>query len=164
MKKIYFLLISLLLLTRYTAQSQCTFASSFGTATINPTGAIVTISNCSFAGEYSTINGAVNGQTLRFTSSGAGDEITIHSGTSNGPVIAFGPSPLVFANTFTGTVYAHWSQPGCGSQATCRTTTVQCTNCSVPPPANDLCTGAIAVTCGSATAGTTVGATIDAVP
>jgi hypothetical protein len=33
----------------------------------------------------------------------------------------------------------------------------------VPPPANDLCTGAIAVTCGSTTAGNTSAATPDAV-
>ncbi|MFZ1264417.1 MAG: hypothetical protein WAT34_12985, partial [Chitinophagaceae bacterium] len=130
MKKLYFLVLSLLLLTGYSAQSQCTFASSFGSATINPTGAIVTISTCSFAGEYSTINGAVSGQTLNFTFSnlGTGAYITIHSGTPAGPIIASGPSPLSFANTFTGTLYAHWSlNAACGTDGSCHTTTVQCT-------------------------------------
>ncbi len=142
----------------------CTNGSAFATATISPTGAIVTISTCSFAGEYSTINGAVNGQTLRFTSSVASDNITVHSGTPAGPVLAFGTTPLVFANTFTGTVYAHWNTPGCGSQSTCRTTTVQCTSCVLPPPPNDLCTGAITINCGqSISSSTATGATTDPV-
>jgi len=55
----------------------CTNTNSAGTATINPAGTLVTISNCSFAGNYSTINGAVNGQTLRITSRLATNYITI---------------------------------------------------------------------------------------
>ncbi len=165
MKKLYFLLFSFLLLTGYAAQSQCNFTSAFGTATINPAGTIVTISTCSFGGEYSTINGAVNGQTLRFTSSVATDFITIRSGTPGGPVLAFGTTPLVFANTFTGTVYAHWAtNAACGTQNSCRTTTVQCTSCSVAAPPNDLCTAALPIACAGSVTGTTVGATIDAVP
>lgn len=164
MKKIYFLLLSFLLLTRFVALSQCTNTTAFGTATINTAGTAVTISTCSFGGEYSTINGAVNGQTLRFTSSIATDFITIHSGTSNGPVIASGVTPLVFANTFTGTIYAHWNtSAACGSQSTCRTTTVQCTSCvPPPPPVNDLCAGALPIACAQTIAGSTVSATIDA--
>lgn len=136
MKKLYFLLFPILLLTGYAAQSQCTFTSAFGTATIPANNSIVTISTCSFAGEYSTINGAVNGQTLNFTSSVATDFITIHSGTFNGPVVAFGTTPLSFANTFTGTLFAHWAtNAACGTQSTCRTTTVQCTSCpGIPDP------------------------------
>ena len=135
MRKFYFFLLFAFFLTQnFNAKSQCTNTSSFGTATINTSGTVVTISTCSFAGEYSTINGAVNGQTLRFTSSIATDFITIHSGTSNGPVVASGTTPLVFANTFTGTLYAHWNTPGCGSQSSCRTTTVQCTSCSSGGP------------------------------
>ncbi len=165
MRKLYFLLFSFLLLTGYAAQSQCTFTSAFGSATINTSGTITQISSCSFAGEYSTISGAVNGQTLNFTSSIGTDFITIHSGTFNGPVVAFGQTPLSFANTFTGTLYAHWSaDAACGTQSACRTTTVQCTSCiPPPPPANDLCTGAISIACGQTIAGTTVGATLDAV-
>lgn len=109
---------------------QCTFASSFGAATIDRSGALVTISTCSFGGEYSTINGAVNGQTLRFLSSVATDYITIHSGAPDGPVIAAGPTPLVFANTYTGTLYPHWAANStCGTASACRTTSVQCTTC-----------------------------------
>jgi hypothetical protein len=164
MKKLYFFLIPIFLLTGYSAISQCNFTSSFGSATINPAGAVATISTCSFAGEYSTINGAVNGQTLRFTSSVATDFITIRSGTSNGPVVASGVTPLVFSNTFTGTLFAHWAtSAACGTQNTCRTTTVQCTNCSVSAPPNDLCTGALPIACAGTVTGTTVGATLDAV-
>ncbi|MEI6411652.1 MAG: HYR domain-containing protein [Bacteroidota bacterium] len=103
----------------------CTNSSSFGSATIDPGGSVVTISSCSFAGEYSTINGAVSGQILKFTSSAAGDNITIRSGTPSGPVVGFGFTPLTVTNNFTGTLYAHWNTAGCGSQSTCRTTTVQ---------------------------------------
>ncbi len=164
MKKIYFLLLSFLLLTRFAALSQCTNTSAFATATINPTGSIVTITTCSFAGEFSTINGAVAGQTLNFTSSVPTDFITIRSGSSNGPVVAFGTSPLSFANSFTGTLFAHWNTDvSCGSQNSCRTTTVQCTNCTAPPPVNDLCTGALPIACAQTITGNTSTATTDAV-
>lgn len=89
----------------------------------------MTISTCSYAGEYSTISGAVSGQSLRFTSSAAGDNITIRSGSPTGPVVGFGTTPLTVANNFTGTLYAHWNLAGCGTQSTCRTTTVQCLSC-----------------------------------
>lgn len=144
------------------APGQCTFTSSFGSATINPFGLPVVISTCSFAGEYSTISGAVSGQTLLFTSS-AGDYVTLHSGSPSGPVIGFGPMPFSFNNTFTGTIFAHWSlNSSCATQSTCRTTTVQCTSCLPPPaPANDLCSGAITVSCPSTVSGNTTTATPD---
>lgn len=111
----------------------CTNTTQFPSVVtnINPGGALVTITTCSFAGEYSVINGAVAGQTLRFTTSVPTDVITIHSGSASGPVIASGTTPLTFPNTFTGTLYAHWNTPGCGTQSTCRTTTVQCITCTV---------------------------------
>ncbi len=148
------------------ASAQCTFGSAFGSATINLTGTVVQISTCSFAGEYSTISGAVAGQTLQFASSVATDFITIHSGTPAGPVVAFGTTPLSFANTFTGTLYAHWAaNAACGTQNSCRTTTVQCTSCTPPPaPANDACASATVIGSPSATPGTTVSATSDTVP
>lgn len=146
--------------------SQCTNSSAYGSGTINTAGGLVTISTCSFGGEYSTVSGAVSGQTLKFTSSGATDFITIHSGTYNGPVVAFGNSPLTFANTFTGTLYAHWNKSSaCDSESSCRTTTVQCTSCGGGGPiVNDDCSGAIALTCGVTVTGNTSGAGVDAVP
>jgi len=159
----------LMLLFAQQSWSQCTNTTSFGSAAINTSGAVVTISTCSFAGEYSTITGAVNGQTLRFTSSIATDVITVREGSSSGPVAgggtAFGTTPLTFVNTFAGTLYAHWNTPGCGSQSTCRTTTVQCTSCTPPPAApNDLCTGAINIDCGQSISSSTSGQGTDAAP
>jgi hypothetical protein len=146
--------------------SQCTNTSSFGTATISSVGAVVTITTCAFAGEYSTVNGAVNGQNLTFTSNIPTDFITIHSGTFNGPVVAFGTTPLSFANTFTGTLFAHWNtNAACGTESACRTGTVQCTNCAPPPaPPNDACASAIAIGSPSTTPGTTLGAAADTAP
>lgn len=134
---------------------QCLFNAPFGMASINPCGASQVISTCSYAGEYSTVNNAVAGQQLLLTSS-AGDYVTVRSGSPSGPVIAFGPMPFTFTNTFTGTLYAHWStNSSCGTQSTCRTTSVQCLNCSQPAPANDACTGAISIGCNSSVTGST---------
>jgi len=146
------------------ASSNCTNTTSFGSAAINTSGAAVTISSCSYAGEYSTVTGAVAGQVLRFTSSVATDYITVRSGSSTGPVVGQGTTPLQFTNTFTGTVYVHWNTgAGCGSQSTCRTTTVQCMTCTPPPaPSNDLCSGAVSLTCGGTANVNTVNANTDA--
>lgn len=153
--RIFCLMMLAITLSNLNIQAQCTFTSSFGSGAINTSGTIVTLSTCSFAGEYSTITGAVNGQTLRFTSSVITDYITIRSGSSNGPVVAYGPTPLLFANTFTGTLYAHWSADNaCGTQSACRTTTVQCTSCAVADP----CTSISTITCAAPATATLVGA------
>jgi hypothetical protein len=142
------------------APAGCNNTSSFGSATINANGGTVSISTCSYAGEYSTISGAVSGQTLRFTSSVATDYITVRSGSAGGAIVAQGTTPLVFTNTFTGTLYAHWNtNSSCGTQSSCRTTAVECTSCVPAAPANDLVANATTITCGSTTAGTTVNAT-----
>lgn len=137
MKKYIHLLLAAAFLTLMgtQVQAQCTFTSSFGSATIPSSNSLTTISTCSFGGEFSTVSGAIAGQTLKFTSSVGTDFITVHAGSSNGPVIAFGQSPLSFTNTFTGTVFPHWSANAtCGTQSSCRTTTVQCVSCPGPQP------------------------------
>ena len=120
------------LFSQNTPSAPCTNTSQYPSYSIpiDPTGAVATITTCNYAGEYSTVTGAVSGQALRFTTSQAGDEVTIHSGTFNGPVVASGVSPLSFPNNFTGTLFAHWNTFSCGTQSSCRTTTVQCVNCS----------------------------------
>lgn len=129
--------------------AQCNNTSSFGSATIPTTNAVTTISTVSYAGEYSTISGAVSGTTLQFTSSVSTDFITIRSGSSSGPVLAFGQTPLSFANTFSGTLYAHWNTNAtCGAQSVSRTTTVQCTSCPGIQPAPDPCLNVGTATCG----------------
>ena len=144
--------------------TNCTNSSSFGSAAINTSGLAVTISSCNYAGEYSTITGAASGQSLRFTSSAAGDYITVRSGSVGGAVVAQGVTPLQFTNTFTGTLYVHWNTgTNCGTQNSCRTTTVQCMNCTPPPaPSNDLCSGATTLACGTTTTVNTVNANTDA--
>jgi len=133
----------------------CQNSSQFGSANIDATGALVTISTCNFAGEFSPITGAVNGQQLRFISSFAGDIITIRSGSFNGPVVASGTTPLTFTNTFTGTLFAHWNLAGCGSQSSCRVTTVQCLSCAAPP--FNPCASTPTILCGGSTTATISG-------
>jgi len=141
---------------------QCLNSTSFGSAAVG-TGAVVTITTCQFAGEYATISGVTNGMTLRFTSSVATDYLTVRSGTPGGPVVGAGLTPLTVTATSTGTYYLHTNtSSACGAQSSCRTTTVQCTSCTAPPPpANDLCANAVTITCGQSLAGTTVSATAD---
>ena len=151
--------------TASAGSSNCTNTTAFGSATINTNGTSVSISSCSYAGEYSTIFGAVSGQSLRFTSSAAGDYITVRSGSPSGAVVAQGTTPLTFTNTFTGTLYVHWNLANsCGSQSSCRSTTVQCLSCTAPPAIqNDLCGGAISISCGSTVTVNTANATTDAI-
>ena len=88
MKKMYFLLLPLILLTSHVALSQCTNPSAFGTATAPTNTTPLTITTCAFAGEYSTINGAVAGSTYLFTATGGtGNYITIRQGTPGGTVL-----------------------------------------------------------------------------
>lgn len=127
---------------------------------LNNNSAPITISDCTWEGDYSEIPDAVAGMTLQFTSTAPNGIITIRSGTPDGPVIAFGPLPLTFDNTFTGPIYAHWNLPNCETGYICRTTTVQCLNCDPPLP-NDVCEGAIPIICGGVVTGVTYGARVD---
>ncbi len=143
-------------------QAQCTnsFQWPFNAYPLNNNVAPITISICTFEGDYSEIPDAVAGMTLQFTSTAPNGIITVRSGTPGGPVLAFGPLPLTFDNTYTGPIYAHWNLPNCGFGGTCRTTTVQCINCD-PPVANDICEAAIPLNCGQTATGTTYGSRVD---
>lgn len=130
MKKIYFFVFSLLLLTGYTAQSQCTNASAFGSAVAPTTATPVTISTCSFQQEYSTITSVVAGNVYVVTGSIAGTFITMRYNTPSGTVVAAGVTPLQFRAPCSGTYYAHWNtNSSCGTAATCMTTTIACSSC-----------------------------------
>lgn len=112
--------------------AQCSNTSQYPSTTIpiNPSGAWTTITTCNFSGEYSVLSGAVAGQQLEFDSSIATDFVTIRSGSPGGAVLGFGTQPLSVANTFTGTIYAHWnSSAACLSDVTCRQTRVRCASC-----------------------------------
>ncbi|MGR6086655.1 MAG: GEVED domain-containing protein [Arcticibacter sp.] len=131
------LLFCVQLISTQTTMAQCTNTSSYGSATAPATTpASVNFSTCSYAGEYSTLSSVVAGTTYRVSSSVATDYITVRSTTSGGAVVAAGVSPLTFTATVSGTYYCHWSSnSACGTQSTCRTTTVArpgtgCTNAS----------------------------------
>lgn len=155
MKKVYFFVLSLILLTGYTAKSQCTNTSAFGTVTA-PTGATpVTISSCSFQSEYSTINSVIGGNRYVVTASIAGTFITIRYNTSSGTVVAMGETPLQFTAPCNGTYFAHWNtNSSCGTASSCMTTTIACSSCGA---AASQCTNTSAF--GTVTAPTTINLT-----
>jgi hypothetical protein len=165
MKKLYFLLLSLLLLTGFAAVSQCTNGTAFGTINAPINNVPATITTCAFAGEYSTINNCVAGQTYEFSATGgAGNFLTIRQGTPGGTVLGFGTSPVSVVCTVSGPLYLHYNtNAGCGTDGSCHTGVVQCTSCPPSSIPNDLCTGAININCGQSISATTVGASADPV-
>jgi hypothetical protein len=105
----------------------------------------------------------VSGTTYTFASSIGSDYITI-TNAANSP-LAFGTSPVVWVSSYTGVArfYTH-TDAACGASSTFRARTVSCTTAPPPPVTNDVCAGAIAITCGYTGSGSTIGATVDAVP
>jgi len=129
----------------------CTNTTSFGSANAPTTPPPATISTVQYAGEYATISNAVAGSTYVFTSSNATDYLTVRTGSSSGTALACGVTPLTVTPTASGTLYLHINtNAACGTQSVSRTTTVACSSCIAPPaPANDDCSGAIALTVGT---------------
>ncbi|MEO7922728.1 MAG: immunoglobulin domain-containing protein [Chitinophagaceae bacterium] len=167
MKKIYFFLFTLTVLTSQLAFSQCTNGSAFGTTNAPTNNVPVTITTCAFGGEYSTVNNCVAGSTYQFSATGGtGNFLTIHQGTPGGTVLGFGTSPVSVLCTASGPLYLHYNtNAACGTDFSCHTGVVQCTSCpGVVVPANDLCVNAIPINCGQSISGSTVAATIDVVP
>ena len=167
MKKMYFLLLPIILMTGHLAISQCTNSSQFGTITAPTNNLPVTITTCAFGGEFSTINGAIAGSTYQFSATGGtGNFLTIRQGTPGGTVLGFGTSPITVTCTVSGPLYLHYNtNAACGTDGSCHVGTVQCTSC--PPvvvPVNDLCSGAININCAQTVTGSTVAATVDVVP
>ena len=124
---------------------------------------------CGYASEYSVLN-LTNGVNYIFTSSIATDYITI-SNAAGTTALVFGTGPVNYTPTTTTTYrfYTH-TNSACGAQSSCRLRYVQC-GTPLPPPANNDCANAVALTVGasgscpaSATSGTTVGATGGATP
>ncbi len=103
----------------------CLNTSAYGTTTVDPTGALTTISTCSYLSEYSTVNGAFAGGNYEFTVTGGG-YITVREGSSSGTVIAQGYSPVTATATANGTLFPHWNvDDQCATITGCQTTTVQ---------------------------------------
>lgn len=122
---------------------QCQFANLYGGASA-PTSGSVNFSTCAWGGEYSPLNNAQALTVYKLTSSNPTDFVTVRQGAITGPVIASGVMPLTFTTTTSGAYFCHWStNSACGTQNTCRTTTVTyvsngaCTACpSAPNPGN----------------------------
>ena len=169
MKRIYFFagVLMAILCLNTAAYSQCSNPSAFGSVPAPTTPVPITITTCAFGGEYSTVTGALAGSTYLFNATGgAGNFITIRQGTPGGAVLGFGFAPISVTCTASGPLYLHYNVDAtCGNESACHTGTVACSSCSAPDPiVNDLCSGAIALTCGVTVTGTTTGATSDAVP
>ncbi len=109
----------------------CANTSPWLTVTAPSNTTTLTISTCTYAGEYNTINSAVAGRTYVVTSSVATDYLTVRAGTPNGTAIACGTTPLTFTVATSGTIYLHVNTNStCGTQNTCRSTTITCTSCT----------------------------------
>ena len=139
----HFIALFLLIITTFSANSQCENFNEYGIVTA-PTTGTTTISTCSYQTEYSTINDVL-AATIYQCEILNGGYITIREGASNGPVVAAGISPLNWTSTIAGTYYAHWStDASCGTATICETTTITYISpafaCSgIPAPGNTLC-------------------------
>jgi hypothetical protein len=86
------------------------------------------IGPCTFAGDYNTINLIVSGRTYQFSSSVGTDWLVLTDASNN--VLASGTTPINWTATFNGTVRLHVSTNNlCGTQSSCRLTSVTCTSC-----------------------------------
>ena len=117
-------------------EAQCNNTTSSGIITAPSPGNTLQINNCAFAGDYSTINAITVSTSYTVTSNNAPttDYFTIRQGTPGGPVIAFGASPLTWTSVAAGIYYVHVnSNYICGTQSTCRTTSITNNGNCVPP-------------------------------
>lgn len=140
------------------AFAQCTNTSAYGTATAPINNLPLQISTCNYQSEYNTISSIIAGNTYLINNS-SGGYITIRRDASNGTVVAHGTAPLSFTAPTSGTYYVHYNTNSlCGTASNCGTTTITCTSCPAPiTPANDLCSNATNLPCGTIDlAGTTV--------
>jgi hypothetical protein len=145
--------------------AQCTSPTSFGGVTANNIGTAQTLTNCAFGGEFSPYSGVLAGNTYTFTATGgAGNFLTIRQTNGTGVLVTSGLSPLTVVAPTSGTLAVIVNtNAGCGTDAVCHTISANCTSCvPPPPPANDGCGGAIALTAAATptiTSGTSVSAT-----
>lgn len=127
------------------------------TSTYTPTcsGTQENITTGGYAGEYSVVS-LTGGVQYTFRSSVSTDFITI-SNSGGTTVLVYGTTPVVYTPSANETVrfYVHTNN-ACGEAATSRTRSVQCT---IPPPSNDQCSGAISASCNTTFNGSTQYAT-----
>jgi subtilisin-like proprotein convertase family protein len=115
--------------------AQCNNSTSSGSVTAPAPGNTIQMNACAFAGDYSTINGVTSSTSYTVISNNTPtDYFTIRQGTPGGPVIAYGGSPLTWTALTAGTYYIHVnSYYSCGTQATCRTTSITNNGSCTPP-------------------------------
>ncbi|TSJ45550.1 T9SS type A sorting domain-containing protein [Fluviicola chungangensis] len=148
---VFSMLVLVIGLSQQEALAQCTNVSSYGSATA-PTSGSTTISTCSYLEEYSTLN-SVAANTVYSCAIASGGYVTIHQGSPAGPVIGYGPSPLTWTSTVSGTYYSHWTVDAtCATSTGCVTTSISfiATLPATPPtptqdPAAPTCTGGSAL-------------------
>lgn len=153
-------LVLLSIVTLGSKAQNCIQSTQYPSATVTINSAAVNqISTCNYAGEYSANSFTSTGTYVFSSSGGSGNYITV-TDLSNNPV-ASGPSPLSVAIPSVGMYLMHISvSNACGTESACRVTSI--TGPSVPaPPANDQCSGAVALAVATGTSGTTVNATVE---
>jgi len=99
------------------------------------------------------------GPSATFTTPGTGATAGV-----GGTIITGTTSPIVIAGLSPTTSYVYYVRRDCGVDGFSSNTGAQFFTTLAPPPANDLCADAVAITCGSAIAGTTEAATTDTPP
>lgn len=107
----------------YVTKDPCLATSAYGYLTASAsTFSPQTISNCNYAGEYATVVLPTGGMWT-FNSSASGDFLILT--TTSNVVLASGTAPLSYTASGAGTVRLHiFTNANCGTQNSCRTTTV----------------------------------------
>ncbi|GEM_PF-524215 len=127
--------------TRVPCFASTMYPSSVDTVNTDPS--LMTITTCNYAGEYFEIV-LITGQAYEITSSDT-DDIFFFTDTAN--TFFFAEQTPVIANaTGTGllTLRAHiFTNTGCGTENTCRTTTIRCITCApeMTPDSASVCDG-----------------------
>lgn len=119
------------------AGAQCNNTTASVVITAPAPANTVQINACAFAGDYAAVNAVTVSTSYTVTSSistPVPDFFTIRQGTPGGQVIAYGASPLTWTSIAAGTYYVHVnSSYSCGTQASCRTTTIHNNGPCTPP-------------------------------
>lgn len=126
MKKQLLTVISAVLLGSTTIQSQCISTSPYGSATISscPTGS-TSITGCNYKGEYSELTFSITGVFSFNAIGGTTQNYLTLTDAANTP-IAFGNAPLQATIAATGIYRLHLTDPSCGIENVCHTTSYEC--------------------------------------
>lgn len=100
---------------------------------LNPTnnsGTVQQITSCQFGGEYYSVIDVIANKSYTFSSSVGTDWITVRVGTFNGAILGQGAGAVAVTPSTTSPLFIHNNtDASCGTNTTCRVSSVQCTNC-----------------------------------